>query len=207
MIKAIIFDMNGVLISNFDPQIYENHAQKLNLTTQDFKEIIKEFFNWSITNKAGTLDDFWNTKKNNWGGIALEDLKEFTADLHASEKINEEIIEIARSLKKNYKIGVLSNIGGVNLEKLFEEKYDIKNFFDYVLSTGHIGIAKPDPAVYKHMLSKMNMEPEEVVFIDDKENNVQSAAQMGIHGIHFISPDMPSSILIEKLKDIEIELN
>jgi 2-haloacid dehalogenase len=59
------------------------------------------------------------------------------------------------------------------------------NRFDGYVVSGELGIKKPDPAIYLHMLSKFKLKPEEAFFIDDRLENVQAARALGIRSHHF----------------------
>ena len=48
-----------------------------------------------------------------------------------------------------------------------------------------LGLLKPDPKIYQTVLKELNAQPQEVIFIDDKEKNVAAACSLGIHGIQF----------------------
>ena len=48
-----------------------------------------------------------------------------------------------------------------------------------------LGIAKPDPAIYRHVLKELGTQPEETLFIDDKPVNVEAALALGMKGILF----------------------
>lgn len=204
MIQAIIFDMNGVLVTNFDPSIFGKHAHKLNIPVGEFLTILQEFFEWDLTKKEMTLKDFWKNKKGDWKHITLTDIQSLIGDLHASEKVKEDVLDVARHLKTKYKIGVLSNIGvsHKSFGELLEKKYKMHDLINYPFSTGHIGIAKPDPRVFEHILNEMKLNPSEVVFIDDKEDNVQSASRLGIKAIQFVGAEE----LILELRSVGVDI-
>lgn len=61
--------------------------------------------------------------------------------------------------------------------------------FRDILVSGEIGLIKPDPAFYRLMFDRIardlpDLQPEELVFIDDVEHNVQAARALGWHGVH-----------------------
>ena len=56
---------------------------------------------------------------------------------------------------------------------------------EYRFASFELGLLKPDPRIYKEVCKKLNCRFDEVIFIDDKEKNVQSARNLGIHGIVF----------------------
>jgi len=64
-------------------------------------------------------------------------------------------------------------------------KLDILRTFDKILSSSLLGIAKPDPMVYRKVASILQLEPDEILFVDDSEENVTAAAAEGFQVIHF----------------------
>ena len=48
-----------------------------------------------------------------------------------------------------------------------------------------MGLVKPDPAFYTHILDREGCAPAETVFVDDAEENVEAARKLGIHGLRF----------------------
>jgi len=64
--------------------------------------------------------------------------------------------------------------------------YDI---FDEVYASNLMGISKPDPDFYWHILNKEGIKPENTIFVDDTEENILSAQKIGINSILFTDSD------------------
>lgn len=60
------------------------------------------------------------------------------------------------------------------------------NAFDAVYASHLIGLAKPDPAFYRHILGAENRHPGETVFVDDTDINVVAAREAGVHAFLFL---------------------
>ncbi len=58
-------------------------------------------------------------------------------------------------------------------------------WFAGILVSGEEGLIKPDPAIYRRLLERFDIDPQAAVFIDDSLPNVEAARQLGLHGIHF----------------------
>ena len=56
--------------------------------------------------------------------------------------------------------------------------------------SGEEGVIKPDPRIFRILLERYRIAPEEAVFIDDNPGNATAATSLGIHGIHFRSPEL-----------------
>jgi len=61
--------------------------------------------------------------------------------------------------------------------------------FDQLTWSCELGIAKPDPAIYRLTCDRLGVLPEEALFLDDKPENVQAAEQLGLHALQFRSVD------------------
>jgi 2-haloacid dehalogenase len=67
-------------------------------------------------------------------------------------------------------------------------RFDFLNWFDAILISGKLGLIKPDPRIYRHLLETHALEAEQTVFIDDAPHNVAGASAVGIHALQFTEP-------------------
>lgn len=68
------------------------------------------------------------------------------------------------------------------------ERYSFLKHFEDILVSGKEKLKKPDPRIYKMLLERNNLRPEQVIFIDDSHRNVMAAREAGIQSIHFTNP-------------------
>ena len=61
----------------------------------------------------------------------------------------------------------------------------IGDFFEQVYTSGELGIMKPGPAIYEALISGLDVEADKIIFIDNKEENVSGAENLGIVAHHF----------------------
>ncbi len=69
--------------------------------------------------------------------------------------------------------------------------------FEHLLFSCHLRAAKPDPRIFQVTLTRLGAEPRNAIFIDDRPENVAAAARVGIHAIHFTSPEAARAQLKE----------
>ncbi len=69
------------------------------------------------------------------------------------------------------------------------ERYAFLHWFEGILVSGHEGLIKPDPAIFRLLISRFGIEASRAVFIDDSIRNVEGARQVGLHAIHFSTAD------------------
>ena len=67
-------------------------------------------------------------------------------------------------------------------------QYPFLRLFDGVVVSGSIGLAKPDPKIFQHLLTQFDLNPKETLFLDDKSSNVQGALDAGLYAERFDNP-------------------
>jgi 2-haloacid dehalogenase len=80
------------------------------------------------------------------------------------------------------------------------QRFPFLSSFDGIVISGEEGVIKPDPRIFRILLDRYKIAPEEAVFIDDNPKNAEAAAALGIHGIHFRSPEL----LRHELQQLEL---
>jgi 2-haloacid dehalogenase len=98
-------------------------------------------------------------------------------------------VELVYKLKQaGYPLYLLSNF---SCEKfpLIQQRYDFLQIFDDMIISGEHNLVKPDPAIYRLTLKRINRIAPECVFIDDSLPNIETAKGLGFQAIHFVSPE------------------
>jgi 2-haloacid dehalogenase len=187
-IHAIVFDFGGVLI-NWDPH---------------------RLFNKYFENDTQAIDNFlaeinfsaWNDSQDKGYpfGQAVKDLSaQFPQYTHLIHAYDEEWIEsITGSVPETVELLHSLKATGCRLYGLTnwsQEKFDIVrhryeffNIFEDIVVSGEVKLVKPDPAIFRLLLQKIDQQPEECLLVDDTLNNIQAAQKMGFFTIHFTSP-------------------
>ena len=80
------------------------------------------------------------------------------------------------------------------------ERYDFLHWFDGRLVSGEEKTRKPFMDIYEKLISRFNINPTEAVYIDDNMRNLHPARELGMHIIHFKSPEQLKEELDEILK-------
>lgn len=98
-------------------------------------------------------------------------------------------VEIMKRLKKaGYPLYGLSNWSAETFP-IAREKYDFFHLLDDIVISGEVGMIKPDPEIFEHLLEKIDKPAQECLFIDDAPANIEQAHKMGFATIHFQSPE------------------
>jgi 2-haloacid dehalogenase len=100
----------------------------------------------------------------------------------------EETVDILRLLKqKEHLLFGLSNWSTETFNRI-RPKYDFLEWFDGIVISGEVKVAKPDRRIYEHLLKLVNDSAENCLFIDDSKANIVAAMELGFMTIHFESP-------------------
>jgi putative hydrolase of the HAD superfamily len=93
-------------------------------------------------------------------------------------------VALARALRPSYRTAILSN-ADASLRGRLRDGLGIHDLFDTVVCSAEVGLAKPDPAIYRLTAEQLGLEPAACVFVDDHERNVQAARDVGMAGVLF----------------------
>lgn len=189
MIKAIYLDGGCTFVKSF-----KNKENELNG--------ILEPFGWDWQRFYIHWRRFYLLRS--WGKIATDEeleilIKKITgADMPVqkiidviieSHDIPKEYIDVVRNLKKEYKVGILSN----NVAEWFYrvlDNYNIRDLFEIVVISSEVGARKPDAMIYYEALKRSSVEPEESVLIaDEVAEDLVAASGLGMRTIWFKNRD------------------
>ena len=178
-IKWVIFDAMGVIY-----EVADDVSDLLVpfLRSKNNSTLLKIIYETYIKASLGkiTSQNFWKIL-----GYVEEYPKIEEEFLDNWYTINPEFTEIVKILKNKYKIGMLSN-DLKEWSKFLRIKFNINNYFDIAIISGEVGYRKPDRKIYELLLEKTNTKSKDIIFVDDKLENLRSASELGINTIRFI---------------------
>jgi len=199
-IKAIIFDIGGVL----DKGNWKEHYFALcNEIGIDFEVFRKAYLKYS---KDATIGKISSEK---FIELIAKDLnidskKLMQTWIETKKKVlseNQEVRETILNLKNNYKIASLTNI--IELHHKMRIELNLYDIFDFNICSCVEGVSKPDIKIYNLLLSKLKkIKPEEIIFIDDKEECLTPADSLGIKTVLFKN----NVQLIQDLKKLGVKI-
>ena len=180
MIDTIIFDFGDIFI-NLDKQATISKFQKLGMTewTSELDRINILFEKGEISPElfiAGFQKEIPNASREE----ILEAWNAILADFPLYR------LEFLQLLSKKYRLFLLSNTDSIHIET-FENKTGISFYSDFyqcfekVYFSFEIGMRKPNADVFQYLINKHELSPKRTLFIDDKKENTDSAAALGLH--------------------------
>lgn len=121
------------------------------------------------------------------------DVDEFTCgfnqDIRGSITLNQPLFAYLRQLKSELgpalRLYVMSNISQPDIELLLAKHPDEWAIFEEIFPSSKVGTRKPRLGFYRHALDSIGANPKDVVFVDDKAENVLTAKSFGMHGVVF----------------------
>jgi len=188
MIKAIIFDCFGVLVTDSLDVIINSNG-----LSENQKDEIKSYV--SAANKGSISVAEYRSEVANILNMEYEDLN---SAIKNGEIKDENLLEYIRELKKEYKIGLLSNVTSMDSLKSRFAENELEDNFDVVVASGQIGYAKPEAEAYEITADKLGVSLSECVMIDDRDEYVNAAVGIGMKGIVYTG----MNDLRKELKDI-----
>jgi len=200
-ITTVLFDIGGVLLTDgWGHDSRREAALRFGLDWDDFSERHEKVAHLLETNGL-TLERYLDLVIFYRPRSFSRD--EFRAFVFAQSQPQPESLEIAHQLAglNKYFLATLNNeVLELNLYRI--QHFDLGKYFKVFFSSCFLGLRKPDEAIYRTALNIMQRAPEQCVFIDDREVNLECPRELGLRTIHF----QDASQLRRELRQNGIEL-
>jgi len=188
MIKVIYFDLGKVII-DFDYAVAIRQVMKV--TSLSLAEVTAALTDSSIINEYETGKISTAEFHRLVSGllrleVPLETFKQLWGNMFLPQPLLSE--SFLKSLRNRYRLILLSNTNEIHFE-FVEERYPILDHIRERVLSYQVGYMKPDEKIYHTAVAKAGVRPEEILFTDDREENVNAARCIGIHAIRFQSED------------------
>ena len=184
MIKNVVFDLGRVLV-DFDP---EGYLHSFGYDEDTVQRLLKVVFGprWRFYDRgdyAAVTD------------LSEELAREFPADADLIRQVlrpdwvkihtlKEDSTVYLHELKaRGYRVYMLSNLAKESYDYI--HRYDFFNELDGGVFSYQERVCKPEEKIYRTLLERYALQPEETLFFDDSAENIEAAQRLGIHGIVF----------------------
>jgi putative hydrolase of the HAD superfamily len=174
--KAIIFDMYGVILK--DPE-----GGLLPYINRFFPDLHYDdvYMHW---NKANVGELFSSGFFSNIGFKG--DLKKIEKEYLDTLEIDGAFYSSAETLKKHYRLALLSNDLS-EWSSYLRDKFNINSYFDAVVISSDVKLKKPDIQIFDLLLDSLSLPAHDCVYIDDRRTNLTTAKSLGMEPILFNS--------------------
>lgn len=206
-LRAVVFDYGMVLTGQPDAEAYRQLLRITGLT----KERLDGFY-WADRDAydQGKLTGFgfWEKITGDAGltlsKAELDELNLWDARMWTTE--NAAMLAWQLQVKeRGFLTGILSNMGD-NVLANMERTFDWLPRFDVRVWSFQLKMAKPDAAIYRHLLKELGTQAEETLFIDDRAENIAAAEALGIRGLVFTTVEQLRADLIAQGLDAVLPL-
>jgi glucose-1-phosphatase len=201
MIRAIIFDIGGVLIRTEDRSRRAALEKRLGLQPGEADTIV---FNSTMGQKAQqgaiTTAELWRWVQ---AHLHLDEpgLQQFQQEFWGGDRMDPTLLALIRTLHARYQIAIISNAAD-NLHETIAQLDPTGDLFDLVVGSAYEKVMKPDPLIFERTLARLGCQPAETVFVDDFAHNIRGAQAVGMHAIHFT----PQTDLVAELAQLGVSL-
>ncbi len=189
MIRNIIFDFGGVIF-NISHKKLEDAYRKLGM--DDFDRLFSQASQTDLFRELETGaigEEAFRKGLRELTGLKVED---DTLDATWNEILCDyppHRIRLLREIRGNYRLYLLSNTNSIHYrhyQATYRNQFgsEFNDLFDDTFWSFRIGLRKPDPDPYLHILEKHGLEPRQTLFIDDSHQNIVAAEKLGILALH-----------------------
>jgi putative hydrolase of the HAD superfamily len=179
-IKAVVFDFGGVIIDLFPNKTFDELRSQIDPNKEAAVQKLAldvELGNISGTTFINELSALFKSR------LDTEDVIEIWNRMLC--EIDSRKVDFLNTLKKSYKVYLLSNTNIVH-----KEFFDItcknafgcslENFFDETFYSHEINLRKPNREIFEYLIKEVKLSPSEILFVDDLSENIESAKSLGI---------------------------
>jgi epoxide hydrolase-like predicted phosphatase len=183
VIRAVVFDIGGVLEITPDLGVTQQWETRLGLPAGGLGERMRDA--WAGGGIGTVTEHEVHQAARERLGLDEAQLAAFLADLWREYlgTPNTELIAYARHLRPRYRTGIVSN-SFVGAREREQAAYGFEDLVDEIVYSHEAGMSKPDPRIYALACARLDVRPQETVFVDDTEPCVAGARDVGLHAIH-----------------------
>ena len=184
--RAVIFDFGDVLARLEDPSGQRKWEKHLGLQEGGLAMAVfeSEVAGRSMVGHA-TEAEVWEYVAVNFG-LDDERLAELQRDFWSGWRLDTKLVGFLGNLRPRYKTAILSN-AWPGTREVFTEMFKLDQAVNEMIISAEEGVAKPDHRIYQIAVSRLGVQPDEAVFVDDLVENVQAAQAFGMWSILFKS--------------------
>lgn len=209
-ISTVIFDLGGVIITS----------------TQD--EAVRRFAQLGITPQQLPLDKYAQSGlmgQMEGGDISAEDFRQGLSAMAGHPITHEQcrwaitgyvgdvprrnLLLMQELRRQGYRLLLLSNTNPYMMEWALSPDFDgqghpLSHYLDYCYCSYQIGIMKPNPDIFLHVLRKEHLDPGRAIFVDDSFSNVEAAQGVGLHTLLAVNGDDWTDSLLDSLGEEKV---
>lgn len=169
--KIATVDFHQIVTYSHQDRVFDRY-EKGQISSSEFRDTLRRYLRPGVSDEE--IDTAWNSI------LVHYPLSKF---------------ELLKQLRKQYKVFALSNINALHAAAIdvhVQEQFgaeDMRSYFDQAYYSHEMGHRKPEKEIYQMVLEAEALEPTRTLFIDDKLENINAAAALGIRTHHLTDRD------------------
>ncbi|GAB4467247.1 MAG: HAD-IA family hydrolase [Anaerolineales bacterium] len=185
-VKAVFFDLGGVILRTEFQAPRQRLAERLGMDYDDIEKIV---FGGASASRASigeiSEEEHWRNVMKTLK-LPAGEYERIRDEFFAGDVIDHTLLNFLRSIKAKVRTGLISNAWSGLRRYIEREKFD--DAFHHLVISAEVGVAKPDPKIYRLALEQAQVRANEAVFVDDFIENIEACQKIGMKGIHFTDP-------------------
>lgn len=205
-IKAILWDFGGVFTSS-PFEAFERYELHHNLP----RDFIRKVNSTNPNTNAWARLESNSITRDEFDGLFRQESESLGYPVSGAEvltllsgQLRPRMVEVLRTCKKHYKVGCITNnmkpadpsLNTVE-KRQFTDTGEVMTLFDVIIESSIEGVRKPNPEIYMIACRRLDVEPNQCVFLDDLGVNLKPARAMGMKTIKVVDPNEAISELSE----------
>lgn len=193
-ISFVYFDIGGVMLKDFSNTDKWTRVRRDLGITKDMDDDYSQLWN-KHTNRLAIdydIDEFARELRNQLN-LSLDDNYSMLDDLISRFDQNLPLWEMAKTLKQSLGVGLLTNMYPRMLPKLIEAELVPRLDWDSIVDSSVVGMEKPNSDIYEYAQDKAGAPVSEILFIDNREENIEAAKNLGWQGFLYDPADYDKS--------------
>jgi HAD superfamily hydrolase (TIGR01509 family) len=165
-IKAIIFDLGGVLLRTADFAPRERLANRLGMSRHELEMLIFGGESGDRAQKGEiSVESHWENLRKQLD-TSPQELTDLVEAFFADDELDLSLVDYVRKLHTTYKTGLLSNAFG-DLRLIISERWHFEDAFDDMVISAEVGLVKPDARIFQLALKRLEVDACQTIFVDD----------------------------------------
>lgn len=191
-LEALVLDYGEVLVRVQPLEAVQRMAALARLDEEEFRI---RYWRWRLDYDRGVLSDVDYWRRVIDGAAIAESERDSIADALAAadyeswSDYREDVWDLAAEFKRRGgRTAILSNGVPAVINRVRRDRR-VADYFDAVVVSCEAGCTKPDARIYELCLSQLGTRPEATLFVDDRIENLEGAARLGIKTLHFVGDE------------------
>jgi putative hydrolase of the HAD superfamily len=182
--RNVIFDLGGVVF-DWNPDHIVSRVQPVPELRAALKEALFGHADWRMFDRGTLTEPELTQRLQRRLGPTQPKVDAILDAVRNSLVEKPETLELMRTLQeRGTPLYCLSNMPA-SIYTHLRRRHSFWDVFNGIVISGEVQMMKPEPEVFRHLLEKYNLRPQETVFIDDLLANIQAAEQVGLRTILF----------------------